>query len=332
MSLILSIFTLSLIFIKYWKKPSKLKNSLINASLSFFTVAFVLLFLEIGAYLFIVRSDSFSFTLANKRWFNTYWQPINTLGYRDDNYSLEQLKNNKVVFVVGDSFIAGQGIKDYKNRISNLLEEKLGKGWLVANIAQVGWSTPDEYQGIIKYPYKPNIIVLSYFIDDIRQASSQLNEDSQFRWQQLLQPVPSYLQGIVNQSYLANYFYWQWYRSHNNQPESIYWEKMQGYYTNPVTWGIHQQELKSIIDYAKAHQITLIPILFPNLVSLEKSKPILDKVAVFFQEQGTTPINLTTLFAGKTPAELVVNQVDAHPNEWVNQQVSEIVFKVIKAQ
>jgi hypothetical protein len=25
-----------------------------------------------------------------------------------------------------------------------------------------------------------------------------------------------------------------------------------------------------------------------------------------------------------------VNQVDAHPNEWVNQQVSEIVFKAIQ--
>ena len=326
----IAIFLLSFIFVKFWKKPSKLKSFLVNAGVSFFTVALLFLFLEVGAYLFIVRSDSFSFTLANQRWFSSYWQPINALGYRDNDYSPEMLKSNRVVFVAGDSFVAGQGIKNYKHRFSNLLQEKLGKGWLVANIAQVGWSTPDEYQGIIHYPHKPSIIVLSYFIDDIRQASANLDEANKFQWQQLLQPIPSSLQWLVKNSYFANYFYWQWYRANHSQPESVYWDKMQGYYTNPVTWNIHQQELKNIIDYAKNNHITLIPLLFPNLVSLEKSKPIITKVSGFLQEQGTNPINLTSVFEGKTPAELVVNQVDAHPNEWVNQQVSEIVFKAIQ--
>ncbi|ALG66707.2 SGNH/GDSL hydrolase family protein [Beggiatoa leptomitoformis] len=290
----------------------------------------LLFFLEIGAYLLVVRSDSFSFTLANKRWFSTYWQPINALGYRDDDYSPEEVKSNRLIFVVGDSFVAGQGIKNYQQRFSNLLREKLGKGWLVANIAQVGWSTSEEYQGIINYPYQPNVIILAYFIDDIRQAATQPSVINRLSHPQLIQSVPTYLQGLVDNSYLANYFYWQWYRSHYSEPESIYWTRMQSYYADSEVWALHQQELKNIVDYAKQHQIILIPVLFPNLISLDNSQPILQKVASWLTTLGTQPIDLSYLFKGKTPRELVVNQVDAHPNEWVNQQVSEVLLKLVQ--
>ncbi len=100
---------------------------IISISIIFFTG------IEIFFGFFFVKSDGFCFTLASKTWFKRYWLPINSLGYRDIEYTKDNLKGKRIVFVVGDSFVAGQGIKNYKDRFSNILQEKLGKSWAVLN-------------------------------------------------------------------------------------------------------------------------------------------------------------------------------------------------------
>ena len=104
----------------------------------------------------------------SQRWFEKNWK-VNSLGYRDIEH--DSYDNRQIIFVVGDSFVAGHGIARPGDRFSDLLQKRLGDRYVVVNIAQNGWNTPEEYQAIISYPRKPNRIILSYFINDITDAA-----------------------------------------------------------------------------------------------------------------------------------------------------------------
>ena len=73
----------------------------------------------------------------------------------------------------GDSFAAGHGIRDIDHRVSGVLQGKLGNGWIVATIAQNGWDTVDEYNALIQHAIKPNMIVVSYCLNDIERSARQ---------------------------------------------------------------------------------------------------------------------------------------------------------------
>ena len=60
--------------------------------------------------LFFAQSDGFNLTLSSRNWFARYWQPINSLGYRDVEPRAPR-PGEKFVLVVGDSFVAGHGKK-----------------------------------------------------------------------------------------------------------------------------------------------------------------------------------------------------------------------------
>ncbi len=331
LALILLIFITTIaVFQNLWRHASKLRNYAINFAISTFTILVLLLILEVSFYTVMVRSDSFSFTLANQRWFEIYWHPINQLGYRDVDYPEDTLKSHPLMMVVGDSFIAGQGIKNYQDRLSNRLQTKLGQDWIVLNIAQVGWSTTEEYQAIISYPEPPAVIILAYFIDDIRAAANRSKVPDKFSFTELVQPPPNNLFGwLIKHSYLANFYYWEWYRYHNRQPEDIYWQRLRYFYGDGEAWQVHQQELRTLVNYTRQHNIKLLPIIFPNLISLELSRPIIDKVSTLFQTLGVPALDLSPYFQHHSPAELVVNKTDAHPNEQVNAAVAEMVFAEI---
>ncbi len=330
--LIVLMIVTTVVFRNLWQTPSTLRNYAINLSVFTFTLTFLLLCVEIFSAIFIIHSDSFSFTLANQRWFETYWHPINRLGYRDVDYSPEDLESQQVVFVVGDSFVAGQGIPNYQDRFSNRLQTKLGDGWKVLNIAQVGWSTTEEVQAVLSHPQKPAIIILSYFIDDIRAAANRSQIQQKFSFAELIQPPPAAFAWLIQHSYFLNFFYWEWYRYHNRSPEDIYWQRLRYFYAEGDAWQIHQKELQTLVNYTRDQKISLLPILFPNLISIDLSQPLLKKVSDFFQSVGINALDLTPYFVNRPPMDLVVSRVDAHPNERVNAQVAEILFEIVNEQ
>jgi len=155
------------LFRRFFTKDSQLRSLLINLSVSGFAFLYFFILLEgVFAYCF-VQSDGFAFTLSANRWHAKYWKPINSYGYRD--YEPEWGK--KTVFVVGDSFAAGAGIRNIDNRLSNVLSQKLGDDWTVTILAQSGWS-PDEYlKALQDHQEKPDVIIISYFLNDIVRAA-----------------------------------------------------------------------------------------------------------------------------------------------------------------
>ena len=140
-------------------------------------------------------------------------------------------------------------------------------------------------------------------------------------------PPPPLLGWFVNHSYFLNFSYWEWYRYHNQKPEEIYWQKLKDFYNEKgEAWQVHQEELRAFIEYANKNKVVLLPILFPNLMSISTSKPIISQVFYFFQHLGIKSIDLSSTFSRCSPMDLIVNNMDAHPNELVNSQVAEILY------
>lgn len=311
-----------------WIKRSRLRSLLLKVSVSVATLLYLFLALEIIFYSCFVYSDTFSFTLAAKRWQEKYWHPVNSFGYRDVEHEAAEFNNRKILFVVGDSFVAGHGITDIENRFSNILQRNLGKQYLVLNIAGNGWDTNDEYQAILSYPYKPRKIILSYYVNDILGAAERSGYGRPIRVEP---PHSRILQYVTDHSYALNFCYWRLYRFYNRDLGEKYWEFIKNSYSNPSIWSAHETELLKIIAYAQNQGIDLTVVIFPNLRMVKASAVITSKIADLLQKHNVRVLNLTPLLEDRDPSSLVVNRLDAHPNEKLNREVAELLLREIES-
>jgi hypothetical protein len=318
----------SFILRSVWTKTSRLRSLLMKISLSVSTLIYLFLALEIIFYSSFAVSDTFGFTLASHRWGEKYWHPINSFGYRDAEHGPAEFNNRDVLFVVGDSLVAGHGIPHIEDRFSNILRTNLGERYLVVNIAKAGWDTADEYQGLSSYPYKPKRIILAYYINDILGAAYKSGYGSPVRAEP---PHNEALRYIIDHSYALNFAYWRLYRFHNRDMGEKYWAYLKSSYANRDIREVHEAELLEIVTYTKREGIDLTVVVFPHLRDVKGSAVITSQIADFFQKHGVRVVNLEPLLEDRDPMSLVVNSLDAHPNEALNKEVAEILTKEIQA-
>jgi hypothetical protein len=318
----------SLILRSVWTKTSRLRSLLMKISLSVSTVIYLFLALEILFYSSFAVSDTFGFTLASHRWGEKYWHPINSFGYRDVEHSPAEFRNREILFVVGDSLVAGHGISHIEDRFSNILQRNLGERYVVVNIAKAGWDTTDEYQALSSYPYKPKRIILAYYINDILGAAYKAGYGSPVRAEP---PHNEALRYIIDHSYALNFAYWRLYRFHNRDMGEKYWAYLKSSYASPDIRAAHEAELLQIVTYAKREGVDLTVVVFPHLRDVKGSAVITSQVADFFQKHDVRVVNLEPRLEDRDPMSLVVNSLDAHPNEALNKEVAEILTREIHA-
>ena len=312
-----------------WTKASRGRSLLMRISVSAATIIYLFLALEILFYSSFAVTDTFGFTLASRRWLERYWQPVNSFGYRDVEHDRAEFDHRRSIFVVGDSFAAGYGIARVENRFSNILQRNLGEQYLVVNIAKNGWDTNDEYHAILSYPYQPKMIILSYFINDILGAAYASGYGTPVRVEPPSSPILRY---VTDHSYLLNFTYWRLYRFYHRDLGEKYWAYLDSAYSNPGIWEAHEAELIKIVTYTQKQGIDLIVVVFPNLKDVKGSSPLTSRVAQFFQQHDVRVLNLEPLLEERDPASLVVNSLDAHPNESLNREVAELLTREIHVE
>ena len=303
--------------------PSRRLEGVRNLVLLAGSSVLVLLMLEAGFSLFDVRSDNFVRTLAAQRWMARYWQPINFLGYRDAEYSPGTISDKRVVAVVGDSFTAGAGIEDHRDRYPDVLAELLGFGWKVMNISHGGWGPTEELRALEKHPITPDVIVLQYYINDIRRAASTYGADPLVH----LERPTGVLGAIIENSFFVNFAYWRLYRLKIKRSGRAFWEDIVELYQDERIWNDHVLELENFVQYAQQVNADLVVVVFPFLLRVEETAPITAKVSAVFERMGVTVIDLAPIFSGRDPSELIVHSMDAHPNERVHREVAEVIWK-----
>jgi hypothetical protein len=298
-----------------------------NICLSLLVFFLTFMGLELYFKLFFAQSDGFGYTLASQNWYDRYWQE-NSLGYRDVEWTPERLDGKIKVMVVGDSFVAGSGIANPADRFSDQLGRLLGDDYAVLNVASPGWDSIDEVEAIITYPYRPDILILSYYLNDIEGTAYQRGQHRP----QIRRDPPSWLRPVVQNSYMVNFLYWRLVRLGPQAWAEVYWNDwLKKIAADPDIRWQHRQELEMIIAGAASERVPLLAVVFPNLAAVEESRLLTQPVIDLFEEHGVPVLDAGTLVAGRDPAEITINALDAHPNEAVNLEVAEQLYRMIRA-
>ena len=297
-----------------------------NISLSLLVIFLTFMALEFYFKVFFAQSDGFRYTLASQNWYNRYWQE-NSLGNRDIEWTPDKLVGKTKVMVVGDSFVAGSGIANPEDRFANQLGRLLGDDYAVLVVASPGWDTVDEVEAILDYPYRPDILVLSYYINDIEGTAYERG----LQRPAIRQDPPAWLLPLVQNSYALNFLYWRLTRFGPQTWADIYWNDWLKQISNDpdVRWQ-HQQELLTIIQGAAAEQIPLFVVVFPNLTAIAESQFLTQPVIDLFDQQGVPVLDVSQILADRDPAETTVNAIDSHPNEAINLEVAEQLYQLIR--
>jgi hypothetical protein len=314
------------VFRRYWTAESRLRSCLINGSLTVCTLALLLLAGE--AYFFYenVQPDSFRFTLASQRWFELYWTPINSLGYRDAEYTSLDFVSKRSCLIVGDSFAAGSGIEKDEDRFAAVLAHHLGEDWIVPIVAKSGWDTNKELQALKDYPHEPDVVVLQYYMNDILESASHFGH-------QLLPPIerPRGMTGFLTRhSFLFDRLYWTLFRMRLEQTGETFWDRLKGAYADDEVWGHHRKSLRSFAEYAEERGIELLVVIIPNLLRVKESQPIAQRLTAAFDTVGVPVVDLSAHLADRDPRGMVVNAANNHANEALNRDIGRWLFETLK--
>ena len=276
-------------------------------------LAFLPLLLCEAAFATVARSHAVGYTLAARLWFARHWSPPgNTLGFRD----VEQADDGrKQLFVVGDSFVSGVGIADVAERFPDRLGAQLGDGWKVHNLGYNGVDTRYERELLAGYPFTPDVVVLSYYTNDIVGVGAErLQEQVRYRPYRDLGRAA----WLVSRSYALDFLYWLRPRG-DLGAETGFLERC---FTTPEVVAQHERELEELVDLARARAPLVVAVVFPDLLAPEARAAHVAPALRVFARSGVPALDVRTLLAELEPEERVVNSNDAHPSPALHARVA----------
>jgi hypothetical protein len=293
----------------------------LDAAVACHAVVVAVLALEL-MFTFVPRSHGVGYTYASTLWFRYYWKPINSLKYRDREFEAADNSRKKVI-VVGDSFTAGHGIKDAKLRFSDRLQDKIGAGYRVFNLGRNGSDTRDEMARLRKFPYKPDVLVLQYYLNDIEAAAKGRG----LSWPgfELYGDLNGLERRLVARSALLNYFYWRLPR----KDLSPYTEFLLRGYNDPVVLADHLKDLDEFAKYGEERHAPVVLVLIPFLFDLPASRALLGPIRTFAHQRNWEVVDVAAYAEQLTPSERVVNNNDPHASEQVHEWIAGSLSKVI---
>lgn len=313
-----------LVYLHRHQKPPLLENLCLMLLALFVTLLGVEFYFKV----FFAQTDSW-YTLAGSNWHQRYnVKSYNSFGYRDKEWTDEMVADKIKVMVVGDSFVEGGGIEYAQDRFPDRLAQMLGGDYVVFNVGKGGASTQKEIRMITKYPYAPDILVLQYLLNDIDPVAKARG----FLAPAKMPEVPPPLSPLVENSYAVNFFYWRLIRLlQANQPDSR-WMWRVAAYNDPGAWWVHQQELLTIYEGARAEQIPFLVVVFPDMAHVEESRAVTQLVIDLYEGHNVPVLDVAKLIEGIPSDQLVASPVDPHPDELVHQLVAEALFEMFIEQ
>lgn len=295
-----------------------------SANMMIMVFTFILMFAlaELTMRFTTVAPDGFAVTLQFTTWYDRYFKPINSLGYR--GYEPVTPKDNQQsILVVGDSFAVGHGINDIHDVFAYQLQDILGDDYVVNLFGHIGIS-PSVKEWVEPYPVKPNILILSHFVNDIEHVGIPGRES-------YIKFAPNDLvKWFTDRYFLASFVYWHLYVG--PQMLTSYADELLSAYENPEKWELHQERLAEFVDWTKENNAKLIVLIWPILNDFDSSKTADELVGNFFTEQGIPIVQMSDVLAGLSVQERMLNSFDAHPSILSNRLAAEALAKVIQAQ
>jgi len=274
-----------------------------------------------------VQTDSFGVSLPARRWLALYTK-LNSLGCRDREWTQSKPKGVRRIAFVGDSFTYGWGIERpedrFTDRIQSLFDSRAPGTVEVMNVAKPGWDTEDQLQpikDIIEY-YAVDEIVLCYVANDIEKLLPTEKGFNPTR-----PPEPVFFN--MDSSCLLDYLYRRIYLPRVPSVRNYHDWLADGFGDEDVLRR-HRQQLGAVIRTCQEHGVTLRVALLPFIhTSGDKLHPadIHAMLQRWFEENQTPVADLYPVIADLPAEDLVVNQLDAHPNEHAHMLFAEAIWR-----
>lgn len=305
---------------------------IINMLTTAISIAFIVLSLEGYFGFFYDKTDSYGYLLTSVRWFKRHYR-LNNVGLRDNkHYFYEKGPGKKRIVFVGDSFTAGHGIKDVRERFTGIIEERLKKAFPDGNyevytIAVNGWETDDEvdyFNRLFEEGFKADEIILCFNMNDIAWASPKkqstfklLNEKAPKNW-------------LLQHSFFLNFLYIRIGMFSTHEYKNYFDWLSESY--EGKTWELEKMLLWKFKEVCVRNGCTLKVVILPLIGDLSggfRLKASHDKVASFFRSVGIPYIDLSKRLSGFPAKKLTVNKFDAHPNEFAHNIIAEEIWELL---
>ena len=332
--LIISILLLIYSFLHFFRLD--ISNKIKNVLLLIYSTILIFLMFEV-VFMYQPISQGTGYAYCNKLWFNKYWQR-NEIGYRDEPYNAasDTLKNK--IVMLGDSYVAGHGTNNVKDRMSNLLEKKLGKTYRVFNLGKNGSTTIDEFDRLKNFPYKYDKLILVHVPNDLEYLDNN-DETNQIEEAEEINNSNGFVDFFIKESFFINFLSY-----------TIIGDAVRGIagilsgtintqineipnypYSDSAKLRKHFSNLLMIDKELKEHQIKLLIVSFP-FPGNEDSK------ADYYYQQFIKQLKLSKLnYLDAMPIcnqlkrrQQVVSALDGHPSVKVQQMVTDSIFERLK--
>ena len=310
---------------------TQIKNQIKNTILFTFSAVSFIAIIEI-IFMFISLSHGSGEAYSGKIWGNKYWNPINKLGFRDE----EPKKGKNTVFFVGDSFTAGWGVKKIEDRFSETMASELKKKGITINeinLGRYGADTRLEFHVfknfIDKSEIKPDHLVLQFFVNDMDKFISTSDRCSQKE-----NPISSWKKHLIDGSYLINYLH-SIYPSASTKllpKECDYLENLKIAYKTDSIWSKEIKQLDKFKSYCSQNNISLTMVFFPFMedLNLAKKLNIETRIKNYCTSNKINFINVTSHIKNLSRQKRQVSIVDSHASAEVHKIVGKVLSEKIK--
>ena len=324
------------------KRFPKMRLVLGNALVFFCMTGMVAIAAESYLRFVAVETDPFGLSLPARRWFILH-TTLNSLGYRDKEWSTDKPPGVRRIAFLGDSFTYGWGIKDPQERFTERLQtmfnrrhqshdrEGAGDSQLVEvmNASKPGWDTGAQIQPMIDLiaGYDVDEIVLCYVPNDIEKLLP-ISED----FNPILPPQPRWFN--PESSCLLDHLYRRLYVPRVATVRGYHDWLAEGF-ADQAIWRQHQRQLGVMMRYCLEHDVTLRVVLLPFLRTAGpqyQPERLHNNLRRFFQSNDVAVVDLLPVIADADPSELTVNARDAHPNERAHALFAQAIWQAFYAQ
>ncbi len=311
---------------------TSLSNFIKNTVLIVFSTLSFIAIIEV-CFMFISLSHGSGKAYSGKIWGKKYWNPINNLGYRDEQPN----KNENTVFFIGDSFTAGWGVKDIQDRFGETAAMELnkkGKKINEINLGRYGADTRLEFhlfeEFISKTGIKPKQIVLQFFVNDVDKFIPKNKKCIS-----IPENIPRWKKIMIDGSYLANYIN-SLYPSNNSNfkplKECEYTEQLKHVYSLDSLWKKEELQLNKFLNYSTKNKIPLTIVFFPFMedLTLAKKLNIENRITAYCKHNNIKLLNVTDLLRNLPREKRQVSITDSHASVEVHKIVGKKLATLIK--
>jgi hypothetical protein len=230
---------------------------------------------------------------------------INSVGWRDDEYSVKRTKSVTRIMMLGDSLAFGWGappedVTSY--RLEHLLNQGGGKKYEVLNTGIGNTNTAMQTAFFLNrgYRYKPDIVVLNYFINDAEPTPKR--KESFFIENSYAAVFLSGRFDMLLRKYFGKTDWRTYYRD-------LYQDDNPG-------WQAAKEALEALSRYCEEQGIELVVVHYPELHELSPYPflDVTDLLGTEVEDLGRPFLDLLPIITNEEPVSLWVTETDAHPN------------------